>query len=389
MKESSIESTFLIKSQAEKVLTKDQIKFNSLSKKIEELRIRIIQAENNCDNRLNVYHEFITPIEQKLAEAKINFIKYLYSYYNQVKLTHKQQNNVIVCITITMEEVAEFINLDDELKEIYNTFIEISFDEELSFQGSEIRDELTARLLRDFGIEIDFSDIDFNEMTPENEERIKSKILEALEEKNDLEQDPNYNSFFKKEKTKKKTKAQIKNEELEKQKEEIKNKSIRSIYLSLVKILHPDKEIDTVKKLEKEDLMKKVVSAYESNDITTLLKLEMQWLISEESNSLDDDKIKIYIEVLKEQTQELQTKLSTISFKERFLPIFEYLGYTDKKFQKTLNEKHQVLKEEIELYTNPVNEFQDFKKNKKTIQSLVEEINYFKSILNEMNNFWD
>lgn len=385
MKESSSENAFIIKTQNKKVLTKDQNRFNSLSKKIEELRVRIVHQEETLESRLKSYNELISPIELELTEVTIRLIKFLYSYYNQAKLTRKQEENVVECMGRLMEEVAKNQSLDDELKEIYDTFNEVSFDDELDEQVKELKDDLSARVLRDFGVELDFSDIDFKDMSPENQARIHSRIVEAVEEKKEAE----FKYATQNNQPKKKTKSQLNREEIERQKEEIKSKSIRAIYLSLVKILHPDTETDAVKKLEKEDLMKSVALAYEANDITTLLKLEMQWLNAEKSNSLTDDKIKIYIDVLKEQVQELEQQMRYMVFQERFLPIAEYAGYTDKKFLKTINEKSLLLNEEIELFTDVINDFQDFKKHKKDIQTFVEDINYVKNLENDFMSLFD
>lgn len=40
-------------------------------------------------------------------------------------------------------------------------------------------------------------------------------------------------------------------------------KNIRSIYIALAKVLHPDTEADETLKAEKEEIMKKVTSSYE------------------------------------------------------------------------------------------------------------------------------
>ncbi len=54
--------------------------------------------------------------------------------------------------------------------------------------------------------------------------------------------------------------------------------------------------------------MKQLVVAYEKNDFHALLQLELQWIYKEENNLelLSEEKLNIYIQVLKEQEQELE-----------------------------------------------------------------------------------
>ena len=124
----------------------------------------------------------------------------------------------------------------------------------------------------------------------------------------------------------KKTKKQIEQEEREKQIEEVRKKSIGSIYKQLAKAFHPDLETDELMKLEKEDKMKQLTVAYEKNDLHTLLKLEMEW-IQKESNDpgkLSNDQLSIYNEALKEQVMELEMQIDMMEEHPRYMPLNRY-----------------------------------------------------------------
>jgi hypothetical protein len=125
----------------------------------------------------------------------------------------------------------------------------------------------------------------------------------------------------------KKTQKQLAKEERERQAEEFAKKSLRSLYLSLVKILHPDAELDESAKGEKEKLMKEVTAAYEAGDLHTLLRLESDWVVRESSNlgSLPEKKLKAYLSALKEQAQELEEELASLDFSPRYGPIQSFL----------------------------------------------------------------
>jgi hypothetical protein len=91
--------------------------------------------------------------------------------------------------------------------------------------------------------------------------------------------------------------------------------------------------------------MKKVTSAYDQKDLTTLLRLEMEWVhkTSEHLEKMTDDKLGIYISALKQQVHELSEEQSRIYQHPRNAAISSY---------SFLSENHairSILKEKSEL----------------------------------------
>jgi len=112
-------------------------------------------------------------------------------------------------------------------------------------------------------------------------------------------------------KSRKKSQRTLDKENREKQKEALKQKSIRSIYLSLAKILHPDTETDEVLKAEKEEYMKQVTAAYNNKNLPELLELEIRWVNKHENllSQTPEETLKLYNELLKEQVRNLEEEL--------------------------------------------------------------------------------
>lgn len=129
-------------------------------------------------------------------------------------------------------------------------------------------------------------------------------------------------------KPRKKTAKQIAKEEREKAAQEQATKGLRSLYLSLVKILHPDIEPDPALREIKERNMKELTRAYEAGDIHTILRLEMEWIASESAagKSLPEEKLKAYIATLSSQVQDLEEELEAVGFLPRFMPVQEFVG---------------------------------------------------------------
>jgi len=96
--------------------------------------------------------------------------------------------------------------------------------------------------------------------------------------------------------------------------------------------LHPDTEIDANLKGEKEEIMKQVTAAYELKDLSTLLKLEMEWVhkTSEHLEKLSDEKLEIYISALKQQASELEIEKTNLHYHPRYQQVSAYGRFPEK-----------------------------------------------------------
>jgi hypothetical protein len=93
--------------------------------------------------------------------------------------------------------------------------------------------------------------------------------------------------------------------------------AIRTIFRQLASALHPDREPDEQERLRKTALMSEVNAAYEKNDLTTLLRLQMQVTQLNPKNTsgtarMADDKLIAMSLLLKEQVAALQDDLDQL-----------------------------------------------------------------------------
>ncbi|WP_028978853.1 J domain-containing protein [Sporocytophaga myxococcoides] len=104
-------------------------------------------------------------------------------------------------------------------------------------------------------------------------------------------------------------------------KDEVRKRSIKEIYRGLIKIFHPDKEMDEAAKVEKEEISKEITEAYKKNDLLALLEFETSLLISDKTRirEIADDKLKIYNEVLSEQKKDLENRLYILKSKNEIV----------------------------------------------------------------------
>lgn len=92
---------------------------------------------------------------------------------------------------------------------------------------------------------------------------------------------------------------------------------LRTIYRQLASALHPDREPDEQARLRKTALMSEVNAAYEKNDLTTLLRLQMQLTQVKPPNKpgtarMADDKLIAMSVLLKEQVVALEDDLDQL-----------------------------------------------------------------------------
>jgi hypothetical protein len=114
--------------------------------------------------------------------------------------------------------------------------------------------------------------------------------------------------------------------------------ALRQIYRKLASALHPDREPDEVKRLQKTVLMAQVNAANDKKDLLTMLRLQLQIEQIEPDTiaAMADEKIKHYNRMLKEQLKAMQ--MDEVLLTERIRHEFNlmYSVISSKSLQKAL-----------------------------------------------------
>jgi hypothetical protein len=100
-------------------------------------------------------------------------------------------------------------------------------------------------------------------------------------------------------------------EEQKKAEEKNITQAVRTLYMDLVKHLHPDREPDEAEKIRKTGLLQRVTAAYEAGELLTLLRLqlELERIDQDHLERLADDQLRYYNQLLREQARELEQAL--------------------------------------------------------------------------------
>lgn len=280
-----------------KKLSKNQQQFNGLTQRVESLKEEIASESEKLGMLTGMYESEIAPIHLRIAESRYAVAKALARTSERLSFQRREREAIACTIVELCKEAFDKIDPNTEMVEFYNRWARQSYNEEQNEQLYKAK-EMFADMMRErYDIEIDVEDIeDSTEGFAQFRDRIRKQQNRQREE------------FWSQHSAK--GRRQKANEEALLAEEELKRKGIRSVYIALAKVLHPDNEADPTLKAEKEELMKRVTAAYEQHDLQTLLKLEMEWVDKTTSNieQLTDGKIKLFMTVLRKQVTELEAQ---------------------------------------------------------------------------------
>ena len=107
---------------------------------------------------------------------------------------------------------------------------------------------------------------------------------------------------------------QLKQQEKREQAAKMAAQSLKTVYLKITAMIHPDREPNEAKKLDKTELLQKVNEAHAEQDLFYLLKLQLQLETNKglSSKPLSSEQVKFYQLSLEAQSQNLQNQLEEI-----------------------------------------------------------------------------
>ena len=285
----------IITQKSEKDLSKLQKQFNANVKKINELKQRLKDDEEQLRKIVARIQADIIPTEHKHFEKITELVFVFDKHHDDPFFKKKEKAKIADFIVNKSHELIETTGNED-LKVLYEKYTNESFDE-MDAEAENATAEMMKNMMSSmFGVDFE-EDADVSDP-----QKMQEYMERKMEEKQAEAQAKKAN--------KKKSDKQIEKEE--KIKEEAKNisKAARSIYTDLVKAFHPDRERDETERDRKTEIMKKVTQAYENDDLFELLRLKIELQGADiESLTMADEQLKYYNKILKEQVRELEESL--------------------------------------------------------------------------------
>lgn len=285
------------------LLTKSQKEFNRLTKRIAKLRTDIRLVEEVSARLHQRMITVLLPLQQKFVERRAAMVRLFdkacrtgsFKSQERKKLGHLIQ---MMAFELILEEGM------DDLKEIYNRYSKTSFEDEIAAADQQDADDIRELMEQMFGLNIEEKD----EMaTPEQRQAFfEKRMAEEM-----AAQEEHWRRQEERQANRPKTARQLEKEEQRAEEEKKISKSVREVYLELVKAFHPDLEQDEGEKQRKTEVMQRVTQAYEHNDLLTLLQLQLEFeqIDQDHLESLAEDRLRHFIKILRRQVAELDEAL--------------------------------------------------------------------------------
>ncbi|MBA3603339.1 MAG: hypothetical protein H0W50_06805 [Parachlamydiaceae bacterium] len=342
-------NNFALQTKAAKSnLSNVQKTFNRLKSKVEKLQQSLKATQDFLNESVKYYHNTLIPARQAAETHLKECIKAFYKHYtNPRKLVKKELKSLKYLILDKIDKILTTKSIKDYDPELSTIFKELE-----GFDYKDIAEKQFSNGMKDIekmfkseGIDIDLSKLD----AEDDQQDLLRKFMEMLEGVKD-QMNTNEGS-----KPKPKTKRQLAIEEKAQELENVQKKGLSTIYKRLAKAFHPDLEHEPTLKLEKEELMKKLTTAYEENDLHTLLTLEIDYISRYENGKTEemissDNQLAVYNGILKDQITELESEIELEFSNPRYMPIQKYIAENHLAPMKQMVDDLKVLKLETKLY---------------------------------------
>lgn len=278
---------------------------------VKQLQETLKKLQTDIPEAIALYQKTISPIAEKIRLLQKEKLIALDIYIHEIKFSKRELEIVDVYMCSEIEYWIYEHGNDSELEELFSTYAHMPFDEHVRKTKTPFQDF--------FSDESNFIDSDQAEPT-----------------------------------SKKKSAAERKAEKEKALQQEHRKKSIRAIYIDLIKAFHPDTEPDTDKKAEKEEISKKITEAYGRNDLYALLHLETQFL-EQQTNRLQGMKaetVKSYLAMLDNQIRELKDSIR--EYKNDHDTLFVEMCKPNAKPDKYLRKVKKELQEGVQILSQQI-----------------------------------
>lgn len=280
-----------------KALSREKRRFNRLVTRIAELEQEIASGRDRLERLLAGFHEKVAPLEENLARREIEFAFALAAAGERFALRKAEKKNLRTMIVDLLDDAFHVVEPDEAVEAFHDEWAETAYREKLRSRA-EGREQVAAEDARttsdddaeDEGASDRHEGGEREDQAPPGESRRRAG-----------------------------SKRHARAERI-RQKETLTKKSVRDIYLSLAKVLHPDTVADAVERSLREEFMKQAIQAYGERDIAALLKLELRWVTREEA-VLTDAALCEYFPALREQEKRLERALREQVLDPRFAAI--------------------------------------------------------------------
>ena len=306
-------STLMVQAWAQEKLSPAQHRFNDFLAQIERLSGQIQRLQAWSDNHRYTHIQALRESVRSAQAHRKSLLFFVHERLQTADFTDRQQRMARGLVLGLMAHLAA--TNDPQVQALVEMYMSEEDEQEAAEERAEAAQALRQRIEEALGQPLNKP----NEyQTPEEMMAAGMRQWQQQQEVNEAKKNAKRAARKAGKQAQKKSAAAEKGEVPVALMRELDAKSaIRTIFRQLVSALHPDREPDEQERLRKTALMSEVNAAYEKNDLTTLLRLQMQVTQINPQNKagtarMADDQLIAMSLLLKEQVAALEDDLEQL-----------------------------------------------------------------------------
>ena len=303
-------STLMVQASAKAKLTPAQQRFNDLLARIELLSVQIQRLESWSDRHRYGHIQALREWVQQAQVHRKSLLLFVHERLQTTDFTDRQQRMARGLVRGLIDQLAA--SADPQVQALSDLYVSEEDTQEAAEEQAEAARQLRERIEEALGQPLNKPS---QYQTPEEMMAAGMRQWQQQQEANEAKKNAKRTARKAEKQAKKKSAAAEKGEVPVAMLRELDAKSaIRTVFRQLASALHPDREPDEQERLRKTGLMSEVNAAYEKNDLTTLLRLQMQVTLGSPKSTagMADDKLMAMSMLLKEQVAALEDDLDQL-----------------------------------------------------------------------------
>ncbi len=303
----------MVQASAQEKLTPAQQRFNDLLAQIERLSGHIERLEAWSDKHRYAHIQALRESVQLSQAHRKSLLLFVHERLQTADFTDRQQRMARGLVRGLMAHLAT--TNDPQVQALVDLYVSEEDEQEAVEEQAEAAQRLRERIEEALGQPIEKPS---QYQTPEEMMAAGMRQWQRQQQADEDRKTAKRAARKAQKQAQKKSAATEKGEVPAAQTREMDAKSaIRTVFRQLASALHPDREPDEQERLRKTALMSEVNAAYEKNDLTTLLRLQMQVTQVNPQNKagtarMADDKLIAMSLLLKEQVAALEHDLDQL-----------------------------------------------------------------------------
>jgi hypothetical protein len=306
-------SALMVQASAQAKLTPAQQRFNELLAHIERLSGQIQRLETWSDRHRYAHIQALRESVQQAQVHRKSLLLFVHERLQTADLTDRQQRMARGLVRGWIGQLSAAA--DPQVQALVDEYVSEEDTQEAAEEQAEASQAMRERIEEALGQPLNKPS---QYQTPEEMMQAGMRQWQQQQEANEAKKNAKRTARKAQKQAQKKNAAAEKGEVPVGLMRELDAKSaIRTIFRQLASALHPDREPDEQERLRKTALMSEVNAAYEKNDLTTLLRLQMQVSQVSPKNTagsalMADDKLIAMSLLLKEQVAALEDDLAQL-----------------------------------------------------------------------------